>query len=523
MTSETEAPTNKKSAVSAYLQHLQEKQQNSKVAVVVSPRSRERPVQPPERLPVWKQRQLQRGQVQSNLTAYTNAPIGAKVNAYNHAISSTSTTSIGRRPPRHPFPKDSTTEEQSKRSISSPKLVSVPSPSSSQQLHTTRDSTSITYVSSSDGSHEEMDSSTKSESLDDPRYTRVNHVVTVPEDDIASVTLPSLAQRLPTITSDAPYRRSRNFEQYRSAPSQRPFADERSRPTTEQSRSLVLYGEDGLIDPEKFGNNRGNDEDSFTALDRLIEETSSRWQNSSKLTASTATSTAPSTAMVLVSPSGSTTDSPEDIIARQQAEIECLKAQLMQQHSLVAYQQEDADEDSYHSPQEQIDQVPVEHVEVDHDDHLSVTSGLTNLNGGDLSRMNDDISTIILDNIPTRRPEADAESMHGRDNIAGIGASATPRGVGLRQRRVRNHELQLYAANGVSRKALYSGPLTAEGLCTGVGILKFEETGDQYTGAIVNGEMHGQGTYTYRQAKRAGKTLRGIFDHNVYTGWDSFR
>ena len=50
---------------------------------------------------------------------------------------------------------------------------------------------------------------------------------------------------------------------------------------------------------------------------------------------------------------------------------------------------------------------------------------------------------------------------------------------------------------------------------TGTGVLQFVETGDVYRGSLVESEMHGRGTYTFAAT---GKTLQGVFEHNVYVG-----
>lgn len=263
------------------------------------------------------------------------------------------------------------------------------------------------------------------------------------------------------------------------------------------------------------------DEDSLAVLDRMIDEASNRWHGSANLGLSPLAlieqqqkeePQQPSTAMV-VSPAqeDNITDSHREIIAKQQAEIEYLRQQLLRQPS--------AGTQTLNSPPaEEIDQVPVEQIELVDCDHLSVTSGLTNLQM-DMSRQFDDSSFVIEPSVAStthgpRRPEADQSS---------VAASTTrpqqqPRGVGMSQQRVRNEPVTLKAANGTVRQASYSGPIAADQTCTGIGILKFS-TGDLYMGNVVNGNMHGQGTYTFKNSKMGGRVLKGLFENNVYIGY----
>jgi predicted nuclease with TOPRIM domain len=63
-----------------------------------------------------------------------------------------------------------------------------------------------------------------------------------------------------------------------------------------------------------------------------------------------------------------------------------------------------------------------------------------------------------------------------------------------------------------SKKASYSGPLR-ENIPNGMGVVRFE-SGENYFGEVVNGEMHGNGTIFYP----GGSMDRGRFEHNVFRG-----
>jgi len=104
----------------------------------------------------------------------------------------------------------------------------------------------------------------------------------------------------------------------------------------------------------------------------------------------------------------------------------------------------------------------------------------------------------------------------------------------------RTLELQS-SVSGVTRRAVFSGTMvmvnnnngnnhldesssssngddedtTTTTKITGTGVLQFVETGDVYRGSLVESEMHGRGTYTFAAT---GKTLQGVFEHNVYVG-----
>jgi hypothetical protein len=164
----------------------------------------------------------------------------------------------------------------------------------------------------------------------------------------------------------------------------------------------------------------------------------------------------------------------EHVILQQQAEIAILKAQLH-----VNHQQQQGHQDSFLSrpPAEQIDTVPFEEIEVevvndDEDDDLSFTSGLTT-NLHDLGgRFLGDDMTIDCP-LPPSRPDASVADQR----------SVVP------TKHVQNTVLQLAAADGSVRKALYTGPRTPAGACSGVGVLRFVETGDLYTGEVVKGKV----------------------------------
>ena len=130
----------------------------------------------------------------------------------------------------------------------------------------------------------------------------------------------------------------------------------------------------------------------------------------------------------------------------------------------------------------------------------------------DLSRVDD--ASVMFGGPPSKTPtpthRPDSESVTGIQSV--------------QPSRVREMSIDMVAADGVTlRKALYSGP-TYKGRPHGCGILKFVESGDVYMGDLVDGEMHGQGTYTVKGAgKRKHQVLRGTFQNNVFTGsWDQY-
>ena len=225
-----------------------------------------------------------------------------------------------------------------------------------------------------------------------------------------------------------------------------------------------VHEDEALLDEVLHIDGFMNDEDSFMALERLIDETADRWRSSSSLEARR-----------------DSASSAEEIIRRQQEEIEELRRQLERTDVM--------------EPLEQIDVAPIEHIEVALDDH-SVTSGLTNLHT-DANRFLDDHSLIM--DMPISRPDA--------DSVAGDCQE---------QRTV---PLALRAGDGSIQQGLYTGPII-NGECSGMGTIKFNETGDTYMGEVLNGEMHGKGTYTFRHRRRRTpfKVLRGMFEHNVFTG-----
>jgi hypothetical protein len=222
----------------------------------------------------------------------------------------------------------------------------------------------------------------------------------------------------------------------------------------------------------------------------------------------------------------------------------------------------------------------------DASDQWSVTSGLTqaqfHFSQLDVSRLQTDLQTD--DSLSDFYTENGGD-LNGVTPVAvnGRGIVVTPQQrrpdaesvtdavtpVTNHRRRVRDYPLTLTANDGSTRQAMYSGPLMAgdgvtpltdgsnsHGLdrgiitnspvpVTGIGVLKFPETGDMYMGEVVHGEMHGVGTYTCAasspasspsrksgkcpstksaQKKRKGrayKVLKGFFHHNVYTGWEN--
>ncbi|GAX15451.1 hypothetical protein FisN_8Lh249 [Fistulifera solaris] len=189
-----------------------------------------------------------------------------------------------------------------------------------------------------------------------------------------------------------------------------------------------------------------------------------------------------------------------NLFLQQQAELENFRKSLLQGNSPYS--------DILDTTTEQIDHIPVEHVEVPAAEAQAPADDLTVWSGWTQH------PTAV------RRPQTPFEDfppVQGRrPDIDEASECAIPT-----NRRVRDLPLTMTAANGTVRKALYSGSLTESGQVTGVGVLKFPETGDLYCGEIVNGKMHGQGTYTFASSKKrkAGKVLKGQFDHNVYVGW----
>jgi len=177
---------------------------------------------------------------------------------------------------------------------------------------------------------------------------------------------------------------------------------------------------------------------------------------------------------------------------------------------------------SCESPVELIDSVPIEHIEVAHTDDpdvCSVTSGLTNLH--DLVRTMGDAEAASLAFAASSSSFADPFVFDTTTRKS----SRSPERILGSTRIVRRVPLELKAADGSNRKALYTGPVSPNGSYTGFGYFQFEGTGDVYKGEVLNGQMHGQGTYTYarrsrRSKNRQHKVLRGTFENNVFTGWD---
>ena len=153
------------------------------------------------------------------------------------------------------------------------------------------------------------------------------------------------------------------------------------------------------------------------------------------------------------------------IILRQQAEIEYLRAKVEKQEQLL---QERTLALPAPPPVEEIDMVPMEEVEVilDDNDVVSVSSYITHLN--DVKSVSEE--TAALAYVPVNRPDVDQED----DEI-------------MCKKQVQDYPLQLCAANGSVRNALYTGPFK-RGNCTGVGVLRFE-TDDVYMGEVVNGKV----------------------------------
>ncbi|GAX19026.1 hypothetical protein FisN_8Hh249 [Fistulifera solaris] len=240
-------------------------------------------------------------------------------------------------------------------------------------------------------------------------------------------------------------------------------------------------------------------------IDALIAESSQRWKSvREEVVGNTTTGKllrqkSDETAMTHNLFSSLTLNEQEpNLFQQQQAELENFRNSLLQGNSPCS--------DILDTTAEQIDHIPVEHVEVPSAEAQAPADDLTVWSGWTQH--------------PVRRPQTPFEDfppVQGRrPDIDEASECAIPT-----NRRVRDLPLTMTAANGTVRKALYSGSLTERGQVTGVGVLKFPETGDLYCGEIVDGKMHGQGTYTFASSKKrkAGRVLKGQFDHNVYVGW----
>lgn len=168
---------------------------------------------------------------------------------------------------------------------------------------------------------------------------------------------------------------------------------------------------------------------------------------------------------------------------------------------------------------EQIDHIPVEHVEVPATEAQLPADDLTVWSGWTQQHSVPFMMGSQANRTPSRphTPLEEFPPVQGRPDIDDASVCAMPT-----NRRVRDLPLTMVAANGTVREALYSGSLIEGDQVTGVGVLKFPETGDLYCGEIVDGEMHGLGTYTFAASKKrkaGSRVLKGQFDHNVYVGW----
>jgi hypothetical protein len=269
-----------------------------------------------------------------------------------------------------------------------------------------------------------------------------------------------------------------------------------------------------------------DEQDSYISdhldLNALIAEASARWKTSVEQVVQNTTTRkqqqegcivpvrqtstmSSSPMMTFVSPNNQQYQH-QHIVEQQQAEIDALRARISlghstpQQHHGSEEKHDDYEQhhDEYEPVMELIDAIPVEqHFEVhlterqdQPTDDLTVWSGWTQA-----ARP----TTPVRPPPPLqRRPDADEASHLAPTH------------------RVRDRALQLSAANGATRMALYTGPMESHDIITGVGVLKFPETGDVYMGEVVKGEMHGRGTYVSKRKK----ALKGFFDHNVFVQWD---
>ena len=269
-------------------------------------------------------------------------------------------------------------------------------------------------------------------------------------------------------------------------------------------------------------------DDNMEDLDALIAETSLRWRTSlTEVVENTTTrkyqlqqqqQQHPQTTNSSLVPSTSVLPYPSHlIIQQQQAEIEALKARLLGAPVVTTTTT------TNEPPVEQIDDIPVESIEVHMDevsrlhdpDDLTVWSGWTQ-------------QQQQRPPTPTR-PEAD-EASTSRALVQ------QPQHHHQQPRMVKDYRLSLAAANGVVRQALYTGPTTAptnnnnntntpiaRHHVTGTGVLQFlsgsgssNHATDVYRGQVVQGEMHGRGTFCFGGQQQ--RVLRGVFEHNVYIG-----
>lgn len=267
-----------------------------------------------------------------------------------------------------------------------------------------------------------------------------------------------------------------------------------------------------------------DDDDSIVALDRLLSETSRRWSDATR-----------KTHREFCRLSFCPCREQATIIAKQAQEIAHLKDQLQQAEDEV---------------------FPLEQIEVyhDNDDHCSVTSGLTqqydsaSFATGQIplptthpaSQARPDADSVTgtqsvhqapLPSPPARRLPAPHQQQqplqHPSQQAAKPPAAATARKSPLLPPsihdskpplRARNRVVALTAADGTTRRAVYSGDVGSGGVPDGCGVLRFS-SGDLYMGQIHNGQMHGQGTFVVnRKAQRSPEVLKGTFERNVYTG-----
>jgi hypothetical protein len=277
-----------------------------------------------------------------------------------------------------------------------------------------------------------------------------------------------------------------------------------------------------------------NTVDTLHDLDALIADTAARWKTSCLAVAENTSTmrqlqqqppprvvppayTTPAAAYPSPTSSFPFHSSQLDIIQQQQAEIEALKARLsipQPQLHQQQHQQQHHHQQHHHQQQEQIDNIPVEHIEV----HMDESNRF--YEGDDLTVWSGWQSTVGYQPTlrPVRRPDADEAST----------IQITQQQQPDSEVRVKDYSLKMSAANGCVRAALYSGPVVncsspeacTRGSVTGIGVLKFPETGDYYLGSVVQGEMHGTGTYTFfnNSSQKQPRILRGVFEHNVFVG-----
>jgi MORN repeat len=348
-------------------------------------------------------------------------------------------------------------------------------------------------------------SANSSSSLGEGEHGRGNFPLSFPDDFVASTGACSTAE-----TALVPRSNEGKTRRDPPPPPSRPLS-----PTTSQLVSTLLgEDEDPAATLAMLQLLEEDDDDSIVALDRLLSETSRRWSDTTR-----------KTHREFCRLSFCPCREQATIIAKQAQEIALLKDQLQQ-----------AEEEVF----------PLEQIEVyhDNDDHCSVTSGLTQ----QYDSASFATGQIMLPAHPASQARPDADSVTGTQSVHQAPLPSPPaqrlpvppqmqpsqqvKPSNARKApllppsihdskppiRARNRVVALTAADGTTRRAVYSGDVSTGGEPNGCGVLRFS-SGDLYMGQVHNGQMHGQGTFVVnRKAQRAPEVLKGTFERNVYTG-----